>query len=308
MAATAITATDLVVRYGDTTALHGVTFEVAAGAVLGVLGPNGAGKTTLIRVLATQIVPTSGRATVGGHDVVTERRRVQERVGVTGQYAALDDDLTPTENLRLVATLAGMSPTWAAARIEELQEALSLPADTTRLGALSGGNRRRIDLAAGILTRPEVVILDEPTTGLDPRSRQQLWNVVGSLAADGVTVLLTTQYLEEADHLADRVLFLDHGRIVADGSPTQVKARVGGQLVTATVTDAGDLASVESVFRGLGARVTADRAALEVTARVDDTGQAMAVIAALDRHRLPIGELRVSTASLDDAFHELTAA
>ena len=304
----AITIADLTVRYGDSTALDGISFEVAAGSVLGVLGPNGAGKTTLIRVLATQIEPTSGRVTVGGHDAVTSRRDVQQRIGVTGQYAALDDDLTPSENLHLVAALAGMGPAAASERITELRASLDLPADTSRVGQLSGGNRRRVDLAAGLLTRPEVVMLDEPTTGLDPTSRQRLWDVVGALAADGVTVLLTTQYLEEADRLADRVLFLDHGRIVADGTPAQVKARVGGHVVTVTVADAPLLETVEAVLLAIGATVTTDRVTLQVAARVDDAATAMAAIAALETHGPAIGGLQVSSASLDDAFHELTAA
>ena len=304
----AITATDLVVRYGDATALDGVTFEVETGTVVGVLGPNGAGKTTLIRVLATQTLPTAGRATVAGLDVVSARREVQRKIGVTGQYAALDDDLTVTENLRLVADLAGVRSPVAGSRIATLREALTLPDDRARLGTLSGGSRRRVDLAAGLLTHPEVVVLDEPTTGLDPRSRQQLWEVVTSLAADGVTVLLTTQYLEEADRLADRVLFLDKGRIVSDGTPAEVKARVGGQVVAATLTEYGDLAIAEAVLRRLGATVTTDAASRQVTAHVDDASHATAAVAALADQDLTIGELLVSTASLDDAFHRLTAA
>ena len=304
----AIAATDLVVRYGETTALDGITFEVEPGSVLGVLGPNGAGKTTLIRVLATQIVPTGGRATVAGHDVVTARRAVQQRIGVTGQYAALDDDLTVTENLRLVATLAGLAAPSVGRRIATLREALGLPDDGARLGTFSGGTRRRVDLAAGLLTHPEVLILDEPTTGLDPRSRQQLWDVVASLAADGVTVLLTTQYLEEADRLADRVLFLDRGRIVTDGTPAEVKARVGGQVVTAALGGVDELAAAEAALRRLGATVTSDPAALQVTAQVDDASHALAAVAALDSGGFFVQELLVSAASLDDAFHRLTAA
>ena len=308
MTSPAITATGLVVRYGDRTALDGVTFEVATGSVLGVLGPNGAGKTTLIRVLATQIVPSAGHATVTGHDVVTARRQVQQRIGVTGQYAALDDDLTVTENLRLIATLAGTNPTSAATRIATLRDVLSLPDDRSRLAQLSGGTRRRVDLAAGLLTHPEVVMLDEPTTGLDPRSRQQLWDLIASLAADGVTVLLTTQYLEEADRLADRVLFLDHGRVVTDGTPAQVKARVGGPIVTATLAPAAAADWAEARLRGLGASVTTDPSTGRVTARVADATHAVALVAALDGLGVAVGELEVSSASLDDAFHRLTAA
>jgi ABC-type multidrug transport system ATPase subunit len=306
--AIAISTTDLVVRYGDTTALDGVTIEVEAGSVLGVLGPNGAGKTTLVRVLATQQTPSAGRARVAGHDVVTGRREVQRRIGVTGQYAALDDDLTPTENLHLVAALAGMSRTAATGRIDHLRGQLSLPDDRARLGQLSGGTRRRVDLAAGLLTEPAVVMLDEPTTGLDPRSRLQLWGVVGSLRERGVTVLLTTQYLEEADQLADRLVFLDHGRIVADGTPGEVKARIGGQVLTATLASTVDVGRAEARLRALGASVDTNAAARRITAKTGGATDAMRLVAALDDLGVTVSELELTTASLDDAFHQVTAA
>jgi ABC-2 type transport system ATP-binding protein len=304
----AIVTADLVVRYGDITALDGIDIDVEAGSVLGVLGPNGAGKTTLVRVLATQKAPTSGRATLAGHDVVTARREVQRRIGVTGQYAALDDDLTPTENLHLVAALAGMSRRQADARIDHLRDELSLPDDRARLGQLSGGTRRRVDLAAGLLTEPAVVMLDEPTTGLDPRSRTQLWDVVGSLRDRGVTVLLTTQYLEEADRLADRVVFLDRGRIVADGTPAELKARIGGQVLTATLARPVDIERAEARLRALGATVDIDAPTRRITARAGGATDAVRLVAALDGLGVSIDELELTTASLDDAFHEVTAA
>jgi len=306
--ATAIRTTDLVVRYGDTTALDGVSIDVDQGSVLGVLGPNGAGKTTLVRVLATQQTPTSGRAWLAGHDVVTDRREVQRRIGVTGQYAALDDDLTPTENLQLVAALAGMSRPNATERIDDLRAQLALPDDRARLGQLSGGTRRRVDLAAGLLTEPAVVMLDEPTTGLDPRSRVQLWEVVGSLRDQGVTVLLTTQYLEDADQLADRVLFLDHGRIVAEGPPATIKARIGGQVLTATLASPIDLVRAEARLRAMGASVATDRPTRRVTARASGATDAVRLVAALDGLDVTIDELELTTASLDDAFRQVTAA
>jgi ABC-type multidrug transport system ATPase subunit len=303
-----ISTTDLVVRYGDTTALDRLSIEVDAGSVVGVLGPNGAGKTTLVRVLATQQTPTTGRASVVGHDVVAERREVQRRIGVTGQYAALDDDLTSTENLHLVAALAGMSRKAAADRIDQLREQLGLPDDDARLGELSGGTRRRVDLAAGLLTRPAVVMLDEPTTGLDPRSRQDLWGVVRSLRDDGVTVLLTTQYLEEADQLADRVVFLDHGRIVADGTPGEVKARIGGGVLHVTLADSVDVPRAEARLRALGASIHADAPSRRLTARTRGATDAARLVAALDELGVAISELELTNASLDDAFHQVTAA
>jgi ABC-type multidrug transport system ATPase subunit len=304
----AISTSDLVVRYGDTTALDGVSLEVAAGTLLGVLGPNGAGKTTLVRVLATQQTPTAGRAAVAGYDVVANRREAQRRIGVTGQYAALDDDLTTTENLHLVAALAGMSRPAASARVSQLREQLDLPDDRARLGQLSGGTRRRVDLAAGLLTEPAVVVLDEPTTGLDPRSRTQLWGVVSALRDHGVTVLLTTQYLEEADRLADRVVFLDQGRIVADGTPGEVKARIGGQVLTATLASAVDVARTEARLLALGASVEADAPTRRIVARTGGATDAARLVAALDELGVAIDELELTTASLDDAFHEMTSA
>jgi ABC-type multidrug transport system ATPase subunit len=298
----------LVVRYGTTTALDDVDLDVDAGTVLGVLGPNGAGKTTLIRVLATQQTPTSGAASVGGFDVVTRRREVQRRIGVTGQYAALDDDLTVTENLQLVASLSGVPQPAARERIADLGARLDLPRERARLGELSGGTRRRVDLAAGLLTEPSVVILDEPTTGLDPRSRQQLWDVVGELADDGVTVVLTTQYLEEADRLADRIVFLHNGRIVDDGTPTEVKARIGGQVVTMRMRTESDLARAERVLHDRSVPVATGADGLRLAGRVPDAGGALELVAAIEALGVDVEELQVTTASLDDAFHQLTAA
>jgi ABC-type multidrug transport system ATPase subunit len=304
----AISIRDLVVRYGDTTALDGIDLEVEAGTVLGVLGPNGAGKTTLIRVLATQQTPTSGTATIAGHDVVADRRAVQRRIGVTGQYAALDDDLTVTENLHLVASLAGIPARAATPRIDQLAARLHLPRDRARLGELSGGTRRRVDLAAGLLTHPDVVILDEPTTGLDPRSRQQLWDVIDGLAHDGVTVVLTTQYLEEADHLADRIVFLHHGRIVDDGTPAAIKGRIGGQVVSFRFRTSEGHARAEQVLRSRSVPVGLDGHGLVLAGRVPDAARALELVAAVEDLGVEVDELQVTTASLDDAFHQLTAA
>ena len=299
---------DLTVRFDGTTALDGVTLDVAPGTVLGVLGPNGAGKTTLIRVLATQTRPTSGTAAVAGYDVVEQRREVQRRIGVTGQYAALDDDLTVAENLRLVADLAGMDRRAAADSGAALASLLDLPDERSRLGQLSGGTRRRVDLAVGLLTEPDVVILDEPTTGLDPRSREQLWNVVADLAGAGVTVVLTTQYLEEADRLADRIVFLHHGRVVDDGSPAEVKARIGGQVLTIRLRTSADLGRTQLALAAWKAAVDVEPATLRLTATVPDARSTLELAAALEALPVDIEELLIGTASLDDAFRELTAA
>jgi ABC-type multidrug transport system ATPase subunit len=307
MAAPAITVDSLVVRYGETVALDGVSFDVPRGSVVGVLGPNGAGKTTLIRVLGTQQPPSTGRVSVAGFDVVAQRRQVQRRVGLTGQYASLDEDLTPTENLHLVAALAGVPRVVATRRIAQLLESWNLGDGARRLGRLSGGTRRRVDLAAGLVTGPEVVVLDEPTTGLDPHARVQLWEQVADLAAHGVTIVLTTQYLEEADRLADRVLFLDHGRIRADGTPAEVKARIGGEVVNATLSREHDVDAAVIALNGLVPHVTTDSRSGRITARVADASSAADVVAALRKLGLPIEELAVTTPTLDDAFHLLTA-
>jgi ABC-2 type transport system ATP-binding protein len=304
----AISTRDLIVRFGDTNAIDGITIDVEVGSVVGVLGPNGAGKTSLVRVLATQLAPSDGRAWVSGYDVVADRREVQRRIGLTGQYAALDDDLTATENLHLVAALAGMSRRQTVTRIGHLREQLELPDDQVRLGQVSGGTRRRVDLAAGLLTEPAVVMLDEPTTGLDPRSRTQLWDVVRSLRDQGATVLLTTQYLEEADQLADRVIFINHGRIVADGTPIDIKAQIGGQVLTATFATPADLHRSQNRLRAIGATVEADAAARRVTARSDGTTDAVRMVAALHELGVAIDQIELTNASLDDAFHKVTAA
>lgn len=297
---------DLTVRYGDVTALDGISLEIEPGTVLGVLGPNGAGKTTLISVLATQTRPSSGSARIAGYDVVTQRREVQRRIGVTGQYAALDEDLTVAENLLLIADLAGMDRRAAAESSDALARLLDLPDERSRLGQLSGGTRRRVDLAAGLLTEPDVVILDEPTTGLDPRSRQQLWDIVADLAAAGVTVVLTTQYLEEADRLADRVVFLHQGRIVDDGTPTQVKGRIGGQVLSVRFRSVDDLQRAQGALART-VLVDGDPATLRLTVKVPDARGALSLAASMESLAIDVDEVLITAASLDDAFHELTA-
>ena len=304
----AIEVDSLGVRYGTTVALDSISFSADRGSILAVLGPNGAGKTSLIRVLATQQRPTSGQVTVAGHDVVGQSRAVQRRIGVTGQYAALDDDLTPAENLRLAASLHGLAPRDAGEQISRLLDRLDLgDVASDRLGTLSGGTRRRVDLAASLVASPEIIFLDEPTTGLDPHGRQRLWQLIAELAGEARTVVLTTQYLEEADQLADDILVLDHGRIVASGTPRQLKASIGGQIIAATLTHPGDAARATHALEAHSSRVTTDRQAARVVAHANDADSALRMIAVLDQLDLPVQELAVTTPTLDDAFYALTS-
>ena len=228
--------------FGEIAALSTVSIcTIQAGTVFGLLGPNGAGKTTLVRVLATLLAPTAGRAEVLGHDVVREPLAVRRRIGLAGQFAAVDGELTGRENVDMIARLYRMNPRDAAQRASEVLERFELTdAADRRVATYSGGMRRRLDLAAGLIGRPPVVLLDEPTTGLDPRSRQELWAVVDELRRDGTTVLLTTQYLDEADRLAQRIAVVDHGRIAAEGTPAELKAAVGGNVLSVRVADPSD--------------------------------------------------------------------
>src|SRR5687767_11996284 len=266
----AIRAEGLVKHYGETKALDGVDLEVPEGKVVGVLGPNGAGKTTAVRVLATLLRPDAGHATVGGHDVVKNPRAVRSLIGLTGQYASVDEDLSGTENLVLLARLLDFSRTGARAKAAELLEQFELTDAAGRAAkTYSGGMRRRLDLAASLVGNPSVLYLDEPTTGLDPHARNEVWAVVRKLVANGVTVLLTTQYLEEADQLADTITVFDHGRVVAEGRPDELKRRVGGQTLQVRPTSARDLDVVQRILGDLtGTRPTRD----------DDTGLLMAPV------------------------------
>ncbi|WP_433349720.1 ATP-binding cassette domain-containing protein [Microtetraspora malaysiensis] len=224
----AIEAEGLIKRYGDKTALDGVNLTACPGEVLAVLGPNGAGKTTAVRILATLVSPDGGSARVGGHDVVARPRRVRELIGLTGQYASVDENLTGTQNLMMIGRLLGMNRADARARTVGLLDRFSLTEAGDRAArTYSGGMRRRLDLAVSMVADPQIIFMDEPTTGLDPRARTELWDIVREQVAGGSTVLLTTQYLEEADQLADRIVVIDHGRATADGTPDQLKSRAG---------------------------------------------------------------------------------
>jgi ABC-2 type transport system ATP-binding protein len=302
----AIETRSLTKSYGSHAVLEGIDLRVASGTVFALLGPNGAGKTTTVRILATLARADGGCARVAGHDVVIERHEVRSRISLTGQYAALDEPLTGRENLEMVARLRGLSTRRARSRARELLERFDLvAAGERRVATYSGGMRRRLDLAASLIGRPEVVFLDEPTTGLDPRSRQAMWEIVTGLAATGVTVFLTTQYLEEADVLADRIAVLDAGRIVAEGTADELKRQVAGQRLDLQLADA---AAFDDVCGELGARaVASDHAALRVAIA---TGGAAAEIRQLldeiDPRRERVTSFSVHRASLDDVFMTLT--
>jgi oleandomycin transport system ATP-binding protein len=299
----------LVKRYGRTTALAGVDLQVRPGTVLGLLGPNGAGKTTAVRILATLVRPDGGQARVGGYDVVRQADRVRERIGLTGQYAAVDEELTGYENLMLIARLLELSRRDARRRATELLERFAL-ADAGRrsVKTYSGGMRRRLDLAASLVVPPQVLFLDEPTTGLDPRSRGDVWQLIRQLVGDGVTVLLTTQYLDEADRLAGDIAVIDHGRLIASGTPAQLKAKVGGQTLAVRPTDPADLPAVAAVVEAaVGTPPTSapdDPGLLSVP--VDDADAFPVLVRRLQEQRIPVTELALRLASLDEVFLALT--
>jgi ABC-2 type transport system ATP-binding protein len=299
----AIEATGLSKTFGDVTVLDGIDLHVRAGTVFSLLGPNGAGKTTTVRILATLLRADAGTARVAGFDVVGERAQVRRAISLTGQYAAVDQLQTGAENLRMMGRLWGLSGRDARRRADALLERFDLvDAARRRVATYSGGMRRRLDLAAGMVVEPQVLFLDEPTTGLDPRSRAATWDVVAALAADGVTVLLTTQYLDEADRLADRIAVLDGGRIVAEGTPSELKERVGARRLDVTVTDD----AFAAVLARLGDRalhvdgrtigIATDGSAAHVRALLDE----------LDPDCTAVERFAQHSASLDDVFLALT--
>jgi len=304
--APAIEAVGLTKAYAKTPVLAGVDLLVPRGSVFALLGPNGAGKTTTVRILSTLIKADSGLARVAGFDVVGQRRQVRRSISLTGQYAAVDELQTGAENLRMMGALSGLSRSAARRRADELLARFDLvKAGQRRVGTYSGGMRRRLDLAAGLVVSPAVVFLDEPTTGLDPRSRQQMWQVISELGESGVTVFLTTQYLEEADRLADRIAIIDGGRVVAEGTAGELKQRIAEERLDLTLTGPDGF---DDVQRRLGDRVTgADRAQLEISTPTDGSATAIrALLDELDPGRTSIERFAVHGATLDDVFLALT--
>jgi ABC-2 type transport system ATP-binding protein len=303
----AVEAVGLSRTFGSFTAVDSLDLHVAAGSVVAVLGPNGAGKTTVVRMLATLISPTGGRARVCGYDVATEGEEVRRRIALTGQFAALEDNLSAFQNLVLMARLRGQSASEAVRTADGLVERFDLGEFRTSLvKQLSGGQRRRVDLAAGLVVRPELLVLDEPTTGLDPRSRQVVWSTVRELVADGVTVLLTTQYLEEADALADRVVLIDHGRDVATGTPAELKARIGEHRVDIVAPDrtAFDLL-VAALSPWFPVSSAAELRTLSIPAP-GETADLATITEAVRGTGVAVDEIALRRPTLDDAFLALT--
>ncbi|MFD0414030.1 ATP-binding cassette domain-containing protein [Streptomyces sp. NPDC127108] len=305
----AIQAEGLRKRYEQTEALGGVDLEVPSGTVLGLLGPNGAGKTTTVRMLATLLEPDGGRAEVAGFDVVREAREVRRRIGLAGQYAAVDEHLTGRENLVLIGTLLHLGRGPARQRAHDLLDRFDLTAAADRPArTYSGGMRRRLDLAACLVATPSVLFLDEPTTGLDPVSRMALWNVVRELVADGMTVLLTTQYLEEADFLADRITVIDSGRVIADGTPDELKRKVGEERLEVSVARPDGLAAAVAALRGVSAEepsVDTDGGLISIALSDGMGGLANAAVA-LRQQGVEVADFALRRPTLDEVFVTLT--
>ena len=306
MSEIAIEATGLTKKFSDVLALDGVDISVPTGSVLGLLGPNGAGKTTAVRILTTIIRPDSGSARVLGYDVVRNASAVRYRIGLAGQYAAVDGNLTGRENLRLIGLLTQMPHNAIAARADALLERFELTEAADRVvRTYSGGMRRRLDLAAALVHQPPVLFLDEPTTGLDPQGRLELWDVIRGLVSDGTTVLLTTQYLEEADKLADHIVVVDHGRIIAEGTPADLKARVGSTMIEIGLAHEGVAAKAKSVLAPFSDDLEPDGRTIRL--RINDGARVLIdVLRALDAAQLTPVTMAVREPSLDDAFLALT--
>ena len=313
MSSPAIETTGLVKTFGTNRAVDGVDLTVPAGTVYGLLGPNGAGKTTVVRMLATLLRPDGGSARVFGKDVLTEADAVRSRVSLTGQYASVDEDLTGTENLVLLARLLGHNRQAARARAAQLLEAFGLTdAADRQVKKYSGGMRRRLDIGASILNTPDLLFLDEPTTGLDPRSRNQVWDIIRVVVAHGTTVLLTTQYLDEADRLAGRIAVIDHGRVIAEGTPGELKSSVGSGTIHVRLRDAAQRPAAERVLAtalGTGVELDADPVALTARATGSEQGaaeHAARALAALAAAGIVVDDFALGQPSLDEVFLALT--
>ena len=304
----AVEAHGLVKHFGTTKAVDGIDLAVPTGTVYGVLGPNGAGKTTAVRILATLLRADAGTATVLGHDVRHEADAVRGLIGLTGQFASVDEDLTGTENIVLIARLYGFSRIAARTRAAELLHAFELEEAADRpVKTFSGGMHRRIDLAASMVISPRVLFLDEPTTGLDPRSRTQVWDIIRVLVDDGATVLLTTQYLEEADTLADRIAVIDHGKVIAEGTASELKASVGSSSVHLRLSDAGQRGLAQDVMtRALHVPVLLETDSSALSARILRTQDAQTLLPELLDAGIEVAELSLGQPSLDEVFLALT--
>jgi ABC-2 type transport system ATP-binding protein len=304
----AIEVSGLVKTFGETRAVDGVELAVRTGMVYGLLGPNGAGKTTTIRMLATLLRPDAGVARVFGHDVVREADEVRSRVSLTGQFASVDEDLTGFENLVLLARLLGHSRAQAKARASELLDAFGLSEAADRqVKNYSGGMQRRLDIAASIVVTPDLMFLDEPTAGLDPRSRHQVWEIVRALVAGGTTVLLTTQYLDEADQLADRIAVIDHGKVIAEGTSGELKASVGSGALHVRLRDPEDRSRAERVLsQALGVPMHLDSDPAALSARVSDPERVAHALAELSRSGVAVTDFALGQPSLDEVFLALT--
>ncbi len=295
--------------FGEVQAVDNVSLEVSAGSILGVLGPNGAGKTTVVRILTTLTQPDSGRAWVGGHDVVREATLVRRKIGVTGQDATLDDCLTGRQNLVMTGELSRLRRSSAKARAIQLLEQFQLSDAADRpVKTYSGGMRRRLDLAASLVARPQVLFLDEPTTGLDPASRQRMWKLILNLATEGTTVLLTTQYLDEADFLANRIAVIDHGRLIAEGTPTELKASTGSQFLDIKLVSSYPRAVDVLKRLSIGKINVSDSGRRLVVPAPNQVGLAVAALRMLDEAGAPVEDIAVRQPSLDDVFAVLTGA
>jgi oleandomycin transport system ATP-binding protein len=306
--APAIEATGLIKQFGKTKALDGVDLVVPQGRVLGLLGPNGAGKTTAVRILATLLRPDGGQARVCGYDVQNDAHQVRQLVGLTGQYASVDEGLSGTNNLVMIGRLLGIPRAQAKARAAELLERFDL-ADAAGRPAktYSGGMRRRLDLAASLVGDPRVLYLDEPTTGLDPRSRTDVWRMVRALVTDGVTVLLTTQYLDEADQMANDIVVIDHGKVIATGTPDELKAKTGGQVLEVAPADLARMDDVSTVLAELTrAAPTVSDNGDRLTVPVADATLLPGIVRELDNRGIELAEFALRKASLDEVFFSLT--
>ena len=293
---------------GSVKALDGLSLDVEEGTVLSVLGPNGAGKTTTVRILATLLSPNSGRATVGGIDVIKHPEKVREIIGLSGQYAAVDETLTGWDNLVMFGRLYHLNRKAAIKRADELLERFSLKDSAKRpIKTYSGGMRRRLDLAASLIVQPKVLFLDEPTTGLDPRGRLEMWGVIEELVKGGVTLLLTTQYLEEADQLADDIVVIDHGKVIARGSSDALKKEVGGERLEVVVEQADILKTLEIVSRVSGNKATLDEGLRRISAPVSNGSMSlMEVLRSMDSQGIHALDVGLKRPSLDDVFMSLT--